>query len=150
MTNNRNLTHYHPHDADYMESWFIPAIRDGLSAFMQIVCFCKLSVAHFNSAVTVGFFVAGQISFVMSVVYIIVQCFASVLAASVAKLILGETPSAILVGDDLNGASVFLHEAFITGILMFYAAATAIDPSFDQPLGALAVGLTVFQGIIAG
>ena len=66
------------------------------------------------------------------------------------QLILCETPSAIIVGDDLNGTSVFLHEAFITGILMFYAVATAVDDSYDQPLGALAVGLTVFQGIIAG
>ena len=45
---------------------------------------------------------------------------------------------------------MFFNEAIITGILIFFCVATVVDDSYDQPLGALAVGLTVFQGVLSG
>ena len=64
--------------------------------------------------------------------------------------ILGETPSAIVVPDDANSVSVFVSEAILTGILCFFCVATVVDESYDNATGALAVGLSVFQGIISG
>jgi len=149
LTNNRNLTYYND-EADYTETVFLPAFQSGISVVLNILVFCKLSVAHFNPAVTLGFFVAGQIGVVLSLLYVVAQCIASVLAAWLAKLILGETPAAIIVGDDIPTASIFFNELIITGVLMFFCVATVVDDNYDQPLGALAVGLTVFQGVLSG
>jgi len=133
----------------FMESDFMPAFQAGISVWMQIVCFWKLSPAHFNPAVSVGFLIAGVIKPLQFVCYVLLQVSSSTLAAFIAKLIIGEDPSTIAVPEDASSVTVAMNEMFMTGMLMFFILCTAMDKTYDQQTGAMAVGFTVFQGALS-
>ncbi|CAK8683073.1 unnamed protein product [Clavelina lepadiformis] len=133
----------------YFLGVFVPALQAGLSVWMQIVVFWKISVVHFNPAISMGFLVSGDLKPIMFIPYVAIQCLASTFAAFLAKGIMGKNPSVIAVPDDVSSMSVFLNEAAMTGILVFFAVAMVVDKSYDQATGPLAIGLTVFQGILS-
>ena len=64
------------------------------------------------------------------------------------QIICGGQPGHMTVGDELSWVSVATNEFLTTGFLVFFIMCIAMDTSFDNPLGPLAIGLTVFQGIL--
>jgi len=133
---------------DYFRNTWMPAFQAGTSVFMQIIWSWKLGAAHFNPAVSLGFLVAGKLKIFQFVCYVIIQCIASIFAALIAKIICGGQPGHMTVGDELSWVSVATNEFLTTGFLVFFIMCIAMDTSFDNPLGPLAIGLTVFQGIL--
>ena len=65
------------------------------------------------------------------------------------QLTLGQNPAVIAIGDDVSSTALFFNEAIMTGALIFFAVAMVMDESYDQATGPLALGLTVFQGILS-
>ena len=65
------------------------------------------------------------------------------------QITLGDRPSIVIIPSDVSGAAVFFNEAIMTGGLIFFAVTMVTDQTYDQPTGALAIGLTVFQGALS-
>jgi len=138
-----------PEEPDYFRNTWMPAFQAGTSVFMQIIWSWKLGAAHFNPAVSLGFLVAGKLKVFQFVCYVIIQCIASIAAALAAKLICGGQPGHMAVDvTQLSWVSVATNEFLTTGFLVFFIMCIAMDATFDNPLGPLAIGLTVFQGIL--
>ena len=54
------------------------------------------------------------------------------------------------MAEGANILSVIGHEIVVTGAMIFFAVATVVQEDYDQQTGPLAIGLTVFQGVIGG
>lgn len=135
--------------SDYFESVFMPAIQAGVSVWMQITWSSRIGAAHFNPAVSFGFLVAGVIKPIKFFLFVVVQCLASILAALFAKALGGGVVGAVTVPEDASGVIVAFNEVFVTGYLMFFILCVAMDDKFSEATGALAIGFTVFQGILS-
>jgi len=66
------------------------------------------------------------------------------------QAIKGDEPGPFLIAEDANVTAIFFCEVMITGVMVFFTNVMVVDKSYDQATGALAIGITVFQGIIAG
>jgi len=146
-TSNSSSTDY---STDYVVNALVPALQAGLAVYMIIVVFWKVCVINFNPAVTLGFVVTGVLSPWLFVPYVVMQLLGSVTAAAIAAAIKQDLPGPIMVSEDANIAAVICHELIITGIFVFFAAATVVQEDYDQATGPLAIGLTFFQGILGG
>lgn len=62
----------------------------------------------------------------------------------------GDQPGPFLIAEDANISAIFACEVMITGTMVFFANAMVVDKTYDQATGPLAIGITVFQGILAG
>ena len=94
------------------------AITFGLTVMVLIEIFGPISGAHFNPAVTMGFWIQKAISFKKAVVYILAQCAGALGASALYRLWF---PTSHTLGATLpNGpiAVVFLMESILTVILM--------------------------------
>nr|XP_002128950.1 aquaporin-like [Ciona intestinalis] len=136
--------------ADYLLSGLVPAMQAGFAVWMLIVGFFKICVVHFNPAISVGFLVSGDLSFKLFLPYVIMQCMGAIFAAFIAQTLRGEMLVPFYISDDANIPAIFFCEVITTGIIIFYTLAMVVDKSYDQATGPLAIGMTVFQGILAG
>uniref|UniRef100_H2Z382 Aquaporin n=1 Tax=Ciona savignyi TaxID=51511 RepID=H2Z382_CIOSA len=125
--------------ADYLVSGLMPALQAGFSVWMLIVGFFKISVVHFNPAISVGFMVSGDLSWTMFVPYVIMQCLGAILGAFIAQELRGETITPFYINDDANIVAIFFCEVITTGVIMFYALVTVVDKTYDQATGPLAI-----------
>lgn len=115
-----------------------------------------LSGAHFNPAVTLGFWASGFFPQHRVLPYILAQCFGAIAASAVLLISLGRVASL--------GATVPLHgnwlqslllETILTFILMFVILGSGLDRRAHIGFAGLAIGLTVgleaaFMGPITG
>jgi len=62
----------------------------------------------------------------------------------------GDEPGPFLIAEDANIAMILCCEIITTGIMVFFTVVMVGDKTYDQATGPLAIGLTVFEGIIAG
>ncbi|CAK8675622.1 unnamed protein product [Clavelina lepadiformis] len=142
----------HPQEwaADYVVSALMPAFQAGFAVWMFIVLFWKICIINFNPAISTGLLITGVLSPWLYIPYIIMQCLGSVLGAVIAQAIKGDEPGPFLIADDANIAAIFCCEVMITGTMVFFTNVMVVDKTYDQATGPLAIGITVFQGIIAG
>nr|XP_018672120.1 aquaporin-8-like isoform X2 [Ciona intestinalis] len=136
--------------ADYLVSTFMPAFQAGFAVWMFIVLFWNICVINFNPAISVGLAVAGVLSPWLLLPYIIMQCLGSILGAVIAQAIKNDEPGPFLIPDDANISAILCCEVMITGCMVFFTVTMVVDKTYNQATGPLAIGLTVFQGIIAG
>ncbi|MGF1479651.1 MAG: MIP/aquaporin family protein [Cyanophyceae cyanobacterium] len=131
------------------------ALGHGLTIAVMVSATAAISGGHINPAVTFGAWLARQIDSKNAIGYLISQCLAALLAASLVKL---TVPTAVLqaiaMGTPAPGAGVpasmaFMMEVVLTFFLVFVVFGTAIDGRAPN-VGGLFVGLTVTLDILAG
>lgn len=142
----------HPDEwkADYLTSALVPAFQAGFAVWMFIVLFWKICVINFNPAISTALLISGDLSPWLYLPYIVMQILGSALGAVIARAIKGDDIGPFLISDDANISAILACEVMITGIMCFFTNIMVGDKSYDQPTGALAIGITVFQGILAG
>jgi MIP family channel proteins len=136
--------------------WLATALASGLAVAILSLAFSHISGAHFNPAVTLGFWITKRLSTMESFGYWVAQLFGSVVAAFALKAILpredawqpvlGGTPDLVR---DFTRLPAMSLEALITFFLVLvYFATTSEDNIESRSLSGLAVGLLYTVGIL--
>jgi aquaporin Z len=140
-------------DIDLAASLIVIALAHGIVLAVLVSALGAVSGAHFNPAVTVGMWLAGQIPSRRAVSYILAQLIGAVLAAWMLRAIFPADvfpelgiPRLFDGLDPLTGLGI---EAVLTAILVVAVFGTAIDPRGSK-VGGLAIGLALVAGILMG
>ena len=133
------------------------ALAHGLALSVAVNAFGGISGAHFNPAVSLGFFVVGRLSALNLAPYIGVQLLGATTAAFVCRLIF---PLEAVVQAQLglplpavwaSPGVVILAEFVMTFLLMIAIFGTAVDQRGPGvKIGGFGIGLTVAFDILAG
>lgn len=115
----------------------------GGTVLAMIAAFGHISYAHFNPAVSVGFFVLRRISFKGLLLYWSAEFSGATFASFLHMLIFGNTHSFGMTRPSMSFAPSFLLEAIGTFMLMSVITVVATDERVHKALPALAVGTTV-------
>ena len=166
-------TFFQPNPWGELLSWY-PAFTTGITVYVIIVMNNTTEVVHFNPAITLSFFVSGELGLLKSLWYILAQCIGGILAGLFTWITIGvqEQPSQTLsksLSTDENGilSSVvklyaldvpeslkvlpgLMSETVFSGFMCVAALAAVYNKTFNDGTGALMVGLNVFLGIGAG
>jgi aquaporin Z len=132
------------------------ALAHGLVLSIFVPACMYISGAQFNPAVSLGLVVAKVQSLQQAVVYIVVQCVASIAAAGALLGMVREyaTSSARLgatlgmLSDQGNVGAVMGIEVILTFVLMFVILAAVVDARAHK-MGGFVVGMAVAAGICA-
>lgn len=62
----------------------------------------------------------------------------------------GDEPGPFRIPDGLNVGAVIGAEVMSTGVMVFFGLAMTFDKKYTQATGPMAIGFTIFQGILAG
>lgn len=127
----------------------------GLVVMALIYTFGHVSGAHFNPAVTIGFFIHGDITKREAASYILIQLLAAITASSTLFGLFGNIAS---LGATLPRGSLeqsFLLEFILTFFLMMVIFGSAIHGKAVKSFAGVAIGATVgleamFAGPISG
>ncbi|HLJ22553.1 MAG TPA: MIP family channel protein [Candidatus Acidoferrales bacterium] len=132
------------------------ALAHGLAIGIMVTALGHISGAHFNPAITIGFWVTRKLSTMDTVLYWAAQLAGGICAAYVLRLLPVDVWGPVQLGtpDLANGISRtngMIFEAVMTFFLVFVVFATAVDPrgAFDKVAG-FAIGLTITVGILFG
>jgi MIP family channel proteins len=133
------------------------ALAHGLALSIAVNAFGGISGAHFNPAVTLGFFVTGRLPALSVGPYIVVQLLGASTAALVCRVIF---PVEAVVQAQLglplpavwaSPAAVIIAEFVMTYLLMTSIFGTAVDERGQAvKIGGFGIGLTVAFDILAG
>ena len=129
------------------------AFAFGLTVAVMIAAVGALSFAHFNPAVTVGFFVLRRITFKELLLYWSAELTGAVVAVLALKTFYGAerlepvTYGATLLAPDVSVLQGSFVEAILTFFLMFVIATCVIQ---KQAQAGLYIGFTVTLGALAG
>jgi aquaporin TIP len=129
------------------------ALAFGLSVAVMIAAVGGISFAHFNPAVTVGFFVLGRINLWQLIVYWSAELIGAMTAIFLLKAFLG-TERLTLVTYGITQPALNMSpftsvgiEGLLTFILFFVIASCVIQ---EQPQAGLYIGFTVTICAVAG
>jgi aquaporin Z len=131
------------------------ALAFGLVIMVMIYAVGDTSGAHFNPAVSIGFWRARRLPAREVAPYALAQLGGAILASATLRVLFLEHPS---LGATVPGESLlqsFVLELVITFLLMFVILAVALGRDDVRPLAGLAIGATVclaaiFAGPICG
>jgi MIP family channel proteins len=133
------------------------ALAHGLALSVAVNAFGGISGAHFNPAVSMGFFVTGRLPLFSLGPYIAVQLIGATTAAIICRMIF---PAEAVVQAQLGlplpavwatPMAVMLGEFVMTFLLMTAIFGTAVDVRGEGvKIGGFGVGLTVAFNILAG
>ncbi|KAJ6627581.1 Aquaporin [Pseudolycoriella hygida] len=123
----------------------------GLAVFMAVMAIGHVSGGHINPAVTVGMLVAGKISLVRAILYIIVQCCGAIAGTAALKSVVPEAFHSGLghtdLATDVLPAQGLGIEFFLGFVLVFTVFGVCDENKADSRFVApLAIGLTVTLG----
>jgi len=137
------------------------ALAHGLALSIAVSLFGGVSGAHFNPAVTCGMLVTGRIKLLNAIGYLLSQCLAGVMAATVCAYAFPPQT----VGDALLGiplpppptpeftiapTTVLIVEGIMTFLLVTAVFGTTVDERGKAVnIGGFAIGLTVAMNILA-
>jgi MIP family channel proteins len=132
------------------------AAAHGLAIAVMFAAFAQVSGAHFNPAVTIGFWVTKRISTLDVLLYWATQLAGAIAAAFVLKAIVPEdTWRAVALGTpemirDLPRLSALILEALATFffVLVFFATAVDEGQSTSRSIAGFAIGLTFALGVM--
>lgn len=131
------------------------ALTFGLAVTALIYSFGHISGAHFNPAVTVGFWVRGDISAREGLYYVVVQFLAAVAASCTLLLLFGNVAH---LGATLPASSElqsFVLEFILTFVLMIVILGSSVHGQAVKSFAGLSIGAAVglmamFAGPVSG
>ena len=133
------------------------ALANGLAIGVMVSAVGHISGAHFNPAVTLGFFVTRRIVPSLAVVYWSMQIAGAAAAAALLRWLYPEsTRAAAHLGAPGLGAGIsvwqgLVIEIVLTFFLVWVIFATAADPGGTfKSIAGLAIGLTVTMDVLMG
>ena len=127
-------------DLENFPSVLIPLIF-GLTITIFVYLLGKFSGAHFNPAVTIGFFLNKEISIKDSIFYITTQILGACLASQTHEIVFGRTHNFGVTTLSVNTTQGFFMEALCTGLLMFVILLVTRK---ENNIYGIAIGGTVF------
>ncbi|MBO8177693.1 MAG: MIP family channel protein [Bacillus sp. (in: Bacteria)] len=131
------------------------AITFGLVVMALIYTFGHISGAHFNPAVTIGFYINGDISIKDGIYYIISQFLAAIAASATLCCLFGNVASLGATLPRETWSQSFLLEFILTFFLMLVIFGSAVHGKAVKSFAGIAIGATVgleamFGGPISG
>jgi MIP family channel proteins len=133
------------------------ALAHGLALSVAVNAFGGISGAHFNPAVSLGFFITGRLRVSSLGPYIVAQLLGATAAAFICRLIFpAEAVVQAQLGIPLPAVwatpmAVFVGEVVMTFVLMTAIFGTAVDVRGQSvKIGGFGIGLTVAFNILAG
>lgn len=115
----------------------------GGTVLAMIATFGHISYAHFNPAVSVGFFALKRITFTQLLIYWSAEFSGAILASSLHFIIFGSEHTFGMTNPSLPLVSSFILEVVGTFMLMSVITVVATDERVHKALPALAIGTTV-------
>jgi MIP family channel proteins len=131
------------------------AVAHGLAILIGVYAFGQISGAHFNPAVSFGFWVTRRISLLKMISYWIAQLLGASLAAWILSTVYQGGPVDVHLGtpaiDPTIGPKMGVAiEAILTFFLVTVIFGTAVDPRAPAGFAGLAIGLTITVDILMG
>jgi MIP family channel proteins len=128
----------------------IVALAHGVVLAVLVSSFGAVSGGHFNPAVTLGLWIAGQIDAVKGVAYMVAQLVGGAAAGFALAYFFGDVgPAVPALGAGVDVTEGILLEAIMTTVLLFAVFGTAVDARGPK-IGGLAIGLAVAADILLG
>jgi MIP family channel proteins len=137
--------------------WLGIAIGAGLAFGVMVAALEHISGAHFNPAITIGFWVTRRLSAFSTITYWIAQLAGAIAAAYTIKLVVPDsTWTAKALGSitpDLGGDFTRAHGIALEAVLTFFLVLVVFATSVDAKgavgkVGGIATGLTVAAGVL--
>jgi aquaporin Z len=128
------------------------AFAHGLALAIVVSSLGAISGGHINPAVTFGVWVAGRMSGMRAIAYVVAQLVGAVVAGFALRLVIDPATDPSHLGTPTLapgvgiGAGTFL-EALTTMLLLMAVFGTAVDPRAPK-IGGLAIGLSVTADIL--
>jgi aquaporin Z len=133
------------------------ALANGLILAIMVTALGHISGAHFNPAVTFGFWVTRRITTPMAGVYVFFQLLGAVVGALLVRGMFADRfyqqadGGAPTVSGGVTTWEALLTEIVLTFLLVLVVFATAVDPRGAFKLvGGFAIGLTIAADILVG
>jgi aquaporin TIP len=133
------------------------ALAYGLAVAVMASAVGHICGAHFNPAITFGFWITRRMSTILALVYWVSQLAAATLAALLLKWILPadrleqSNLGAPRLSTDIGAGEGLVVEAVLTFFLAWVIFATAVDPGGSwNKIAGLAIGLTIAMGVLMG
>jgi MIP family channel proteins len=136
-------------------SLLVIAVAHGLALAVMISALGAWSGAHFNPAVTLGFWITRRISLTSAITYWVSQLVGAIAASFLLRAVVpGEPGAAVHFGVPMLAAGVsvgqgFLLEFVMTVFLVTAVWGTAVDERGPK-IGGFGIGLTVCMDILVG
>lgn len=128
----------------------IVAFAHGIVLAVLVSSLGAVSGGHFNPAVTLGLWIAGQIDLVKGAAYLVAQLLGGAAAGFALAYFFGDVgPAVPALGEGVDAIQGIALEAIMTTVLLFAVFGTAVDPRGPK-IGGLAIGLAVTADILLG
>jgi aquaporin NIP len=127
------------------------ALTFGLIVMSLVYALGDVSGAHFNSAVTVGFFLAKRLPGRCVVPYVAAQLAGALLASGALRLLFGNVANLGATLPHGSDAQSFVLEVILTAMLMFVVLCVATGSKEQGLMAGIAVGgLVALEAMFAG
>lgn len=127
------------------------ALTFGLIVMALIYSLGHISGAHFNPAVSIGFYASGRFPLKELTPYIVAQVIGAIVASALLKMLFPESP---ILGETLPAGAIsqtFILEVILTFLLMLVIMQVSTGPKEIGTHAALAIGGTVgLEALFAG
>ena len=136
-------------------SLLIVAVAHGLALAVMISALGAWSGAHFNPAVTLGFWITRRISLTSAITYWVSQLVGAIAASFLLRAVVpGEPGAAVHFGVPMLAAGVSVGQGFLLEFVMTFFLVTAVwGTAVDErgpKIGGFGIGLTVCMDILFG
>jgi MIP family channel proteins len=133
----------------------IVAIAHGLALAVMISALGTWSGAHFNPAVTFGFWITRRMSLTSAITYWVSQLLGAIAASFLLRAVVpGEPGAAVHFGVPMLAAGVSVGQGFLLEFVMTFFLVTAVwGTAVDERgprIGGFGIGLTVCMDILVG
>ncbi len=127
----------------------------GLVVAALVYALAHVSGAHFNPAVTIGFWTAGEFPGSRVPVYVIAQVLGAIAASAVLRIMFGTTASLGATVPNGSVSTSFGLELLMTSLLVFVILGSAVHGRAVKSFAGIAIGSTIaldalFGGPISG
>lgn len=127
------------------------ALAFGFAIVAGVYALGHISGAHFNPAVTAGFWLGRRFPIADVLPYVAAQVVGALSAALLLRVLLGASANAAATVPRIGVVPAFTVEVVLTFFLMLVIMAVATDARVAGPVAGLAVGLTVaFDALMGG
>lgn len=133
---------------------FIPLVH-GLAIMVLVFMVGGISGGHINPAVTLGVLLAGAISPLLALLYVICQLLGAIAGAGFARAVLTKMTynhingGAHGLGNDVKVGSAILAELIATSVLVLAVQLTAVDSKTKSAVAPIPIGFAVAVGVYA-